>query len=123
VSRDHDGSLLVQASAINGYYLTKELVKGTAELICLHGLSSLNDPTYEQVIQATDRMEYEPAMLQSGSELWRRLLRAIPSGVSPAHVLMRLARSSTDTVTEILAEVIEERANAQRRILDLCDAE
>src|SRR4029079_9618767 len=52
VTREPDGALCVRATAINGYYLSKELVKGTAELICLHGLGELDDSTYEQVMQA-----------------------------------------------------------------------
>jgi hypothetical protein len=122
VSREADGSLCVRAAAVNGYYLTKELVKGTAELICLHGLGELDEETYSQVIRATDRIDVEPAMLQSGGEIWRRLLRVIPRTIRPAEVLMRLALAPNDLVVEVLSEVIEESASASDRVRSLCEA-
>src|SRR5262245_7438675 len=61
--------LIVVAKGTNWLLLAKELVKGTAELICLHGLNQLSDETYRRVIEATDWLELEPWMLQSGGEL------------------------------------------------------
>jgi hypothetical protein len=77
-----NGQLLVLARATNWQLLAKELVKGTAELICLHGLNQLDDATYESVLGVTDRIDLEPWMLQTGGELWRRLLRASPTAWS-----------------------------------------
>ena len=69
-----DDSLIVIGRGTNWQLLTKELVKGTAELICLHGLNHLGDEMYRRVVNTTDRIEWEPWMLQTGGELWRRLL-------------------------------------------------
>ncbi|HQR09451.1 MAG TPA: hypothetical protein PLN21_21695, partial [Gemmatales bacterium] len=56
-------SLSVEGRAINFFLLSKELVKGTAELICLHGLNTLHDKTYQHVFIHTDKIEYAPWML------------------------------------------------------------
>lgn len=123
VSRDSlDNTISVRAVAINGYYLTKELVKGAAELICLHGLGDLDEETYAKVIEATDRVDVEPAMLQSGGELWRRLLRASPADTRPADVLMHLARSGNDAIVDLLTSVINEDPSAGEQLRSLCGA-
>ncbi len=107
VAREGDG-LVVMAKATNWLVLAKELVKGTAELICLHGLNGLSDAVYEQVMDATDRIEYEPWMLQSGGELWRRLLGALPEGLSAAQALMRMARLPPEALERLVEAVIQE---------------
>ena len=106
VLRDGD-SLSVVAKASNWYLLAKELVKGTAELICLHGLNRLDDDTYRRVVAATDRIEYEPWMLQTGGELWRRLVTLIPADRPAARVLMHLAQLPPRSLESIIGSVIE----------------
>jgi hypothetical protein len=106
VMQRHDG-LCVVARAINWTLLAKELVKGTAELICLHGLNTLSDETYAEVMRAADRLEYEPWMLQSGGELWRRLLAALPDDRPQADVLMHLARLPPHSLESLMLAVIE----------------
>jgi hypothetical protein len=101
------GTLMVVAKGKNWQLLAKELVKGTAELISFHWLNQLDDDTYEQVIDTADRIEFEPWMLQSGGELWRRLLASIPKDSSVAHVLMDLARLPAHDLNSTLATVIE----------------
>jgi len=107
-----NNELVVVARATNWQLLAKELVKGTAELICLHGLNQLNDETYERVLSVTDQLDLEPWMLQTGGELWRRLLAVVPHGCSIAKVLMQLARQPAGTLESVLAEVIEQRNDA-----------
>jgi hypothetical protein len=118
VTRDQH-QLVVSAEGITWQLLTKELVKGTAELICLHGLSQLQDHAYQQVIAAADRLEFEPWLLQSGGELWRRLLAAVPDDSSIAQVLMHLARLPAEALQSIITEVITEPETASRRLADL----
>jgi hypothetical protein len=108
-----NNQFLVIARATNWQLLAKELVKGTAELICLHGLNTLSDDTYRHVIDAADRIDHEPWMLQSGGELWRRLLAAVPDGCSIAHVLMHLARLPVERLQSILGNVIEGSESAR----------
>jgi hypothetical protein len=66
------------AKGCNWLIVSKELTKGTLEMICLHGLNTLDDDLYQHVIDAADHIEYEPWMMQAGGELWRRLLAQLP---------------------------------------------
>ena len=102
-----DEALVVNARATNWQLLAKELVKGTAELICLHGLTQLSDEAYRRVTAVTEWLDLEPWMLQTGGELWRRLLAALPDGLPTAKALMNLARLPAGTLESVLAPVIE----------------
>jgi hypothetical protein len=110
------GELIVSAKGTTWQVLAKELVKGTAELICLHGLNRLDDTMYQRILEATDWIDLEPWMLQSGGELWRRVLTALPDGCSIARVLMNLARLPAGDLESVLAPVIEE-ADQGRKLL------
>jgi hypothetical protein len=114
-------ALMVVGRGTNWQLLAKELVKGTAELVCLHGLNKLSDDTYRRVMDVTDRLELEPWMLQSGGELWRRLLASIPIGVPVARVLMHLARLPAGTLESMIAVVIERPDWAQGPLAGLTD--
>jgi hypothetical protein len=116
-----DDSLVVVGRGTNWQLLTKELVKGTAELICLHGLNDLSDDTYRQVVDAADRIEYEPWMLQTGGELWRRLLDVIPDGRPMANVLMCMARLTPKSLESLMLAVIEQREWARELLAGLRD--
>ncbi|HTV39555.1 MAG TPA: hypothetical protein VMF08_03195 [Candidatus Sulfotelmatobacter sp.] len=109
--------LIVTATGTNWLLLAKELVKGTAELICLHGLNQLDDDMYRRVIDTTDHLDLEPWMLQSGGELWRRLLASFPDDVPLANVLMQLARLPAGTLESTLSDVIEKPEGTARLAL------
>jgi hypothetical protein len=119
IARRND-SLTVVARATNWQLLAKELVKGTAELICLHGLNELADDAYAGVVRGADKLEYEPWMLQSGGELWRRLLMLIPpDGMPVAEVLMHLSRLPAASLESLVRAVIEQSDDARRRLARL----
>lgn len=101
-------SLVVVGRGTNWQLMAKELVKGTAELICLHGLNRLSEETYQQVIQAADGPHFEPWMLQTGGELWRRLLAVRPHGRPLAEMLMHLARLPARSLETLMLAVIEQ---------------
>ena len=101
------GSLVVVGRGTNWQLVAKELVKGTAELICLHGLNRLSDATYQRVIEAADGPHFEPWMLQTGGELWRRLLAVLPRGRPRAEMLMHLARLPAGELETLMLAVIE----------------
>ncbi|MEQ1903226.1 MAG: hypothetical protein ABL888_03450 [Pirellulaceae bacterium] len=90
------GRLQVEARAWVFPLLAHELTKGTAELVCLHGLNHLNDTTYAMVTDEADQLELEIWMIQAGGELWRRFLSAIPRDIEHDHLLaqslMQVAR-------------------------------
>jgi hypothetical protein len=104
-----DGATLqVVGRGTNWQLLTKELVKGTAELICMHGMNDLDDDTYQKVIRVADRLDLEPWMLQTGGELWRRLLLTVPEGRRIAEVLMHIARLEPRPLEAFVKAVIEQ---------------
>jgi hypothetical protein len=111
--------LMVVARGTNWLLLAKELVKGTAELICLHGLNQLSEEAYRHVIDSTDWLELEPWMLQSGGELWRQLLEAIPEDRPLSRVLMDLARLPARELESVMTDVIERPDSARERLAEL----
>jgi hypothetical protein len=113
------GRLIVTGKGTNWQVLTMELVRATAELICLHGLRQLDDVTYRRVLYVTDRIELEPWMLQSGGELWRLLLAALPGDRPIAKVLMHLACLPSETLGSVVTAVIEQSEEAAIRLAKL----
>lgn len=87
--------------------LSHELVKGTVELICMHGLNQLDPTTYRAVLRAADRIEYEPWMLQAGSELWRQLLPLLPDDRPVSEMVMHLARLPARSLERLMLAVVE----------------
>ena len=87
--------------------LSHELVKGTVELICMHGLNRLDPTTYQEVLQAADRIEYEPWMLQVGAELWRRLLLLLPKDRTVSEMVMHMARLPALSLERLMFAVVE----------------
>jgi hypothetical protein len=112
-------ALVVVARGTNWQLVAKELVKGTAELICLHGLNRLTDDTYEEVIGAADGVDFEPWMLQTGGELWRRLLAVLPGGRPVEEMLMHLARLPARSLETLLLAVIEQPPRAREILAGL----
>jgi hypothetical protein len=111
--------LVVVGMGKNWHLLTKELVKGTAELICMHGARSLSDAEYRDVTDAADRIDYERWMLQSGGELWRRLLAAAPGGRPIAELLMHIARLPPTPLHSLVGSIIERPALAREILATL----
>ncbi|MFT3784554.1 MAG: hypothetical protein QM770_00120 [Tepidisphaeraceae bacterium] len=109
---------IVVAESTVASLLGPELAKGVAELICLHGLNTLDDETYAHVMEQADRIDYEPWMIESGAELWRRLLAAVPEGRTPAEVLMQLALLPP-LAMESVVEAFIENADSGRHAIEL----
>lgn len=117
-----DGAVDVVARGANWYFLAKELVKGTAELICLHGLAHLTEDMYQHAVRAADKIEYEPWMLQTGGELWRRLLGVLPLGTPLQRALMCLARLTPEPLERVMLAVIEQPESAREALARLMDS-
>lgn len=111
--------LMVVGRGTNWQLLAKELVKGTAELICLHGLNQLGDDMYQRVLAVTDHLDLEPWMLQSGGELWRRILLAFPDGQPLSKTLMHLAQMPPGILETMVAEMIDHPESARSRLAGL----
>jgi hypothetical protein len=118
VIRDGD-QLKVMAKSLIWPLVCHELIKGTAELVCLHGLNKMSPETLEAVTKVTDGIELEVWLMQAGSELWRRLLSLIPPAVELPRVLMEIALLPPDEVERLMIGVAEQSAEARRWIARL----
>ena len=108
-----DGRLMVVAKAWFWPLLIHELVKGTAELVCLHGLTCLDDETYDEVMQEADHIEYETWMLQAGPELWRRFLAVLPNPRELPNILMHVARLEPEPLERLMMDIVSEPDRAR----------
>lgn len=99
--------------------LCHELVKGTTELICIHGLNKLGHNTYKEVLMEADRIEYEPWMLPVGSELWRQLLPLLPDYQPVSEIVMHLARLPARSLEHLMIAVVEDKDLARNLLADL----
>lgn len=116
-----DGPPLVVAVGKCLPILVHELVKGTVELLMLHGLAELHDDLYAEVIAATDHIEYERPMFEVGPTLYRRWLEIVPSGVTDAEGLMRVAKQDPDVVESLMLATIEDPEAASEIMSHICD--
>ena len=113
------GRFHVVAKSWNWPTVLHELVKGTAELVCLHGLNGLDDRMYAQVTDEADQIEYETWLLQAGPEMWRRFLAVLPHDRELAEMLMHVARLEPAALEELMLNILEEPDRARRRLRGL----
>ena len=108
VLREEDSRFKVVAKAWILPLLSHELVKRTAELVCLHGLNTFDRETYDKVTKAADRVEYEWWQLQVGPELWRCVLAVRPTTRTLAETLMNIARLPPRRLETLIIAVVED---------------
>ncbi|QDU94195.1 hypothetical protein [Lignipirellula cremea] len=108
-----DGRMEVIAKAVNWPLVAHELVKGTAELVCLHGLNQLEESVYQQVTEEADQIEYETPLLQAGAEVWRRLLAVSPSDRPLAEMLMHLSQLEPQPLEDLMLLVLGDPEQAR----------
>lgn len=104
-------TVVAKAWAFN--IVLKELIKGTAELISLHGLNSMDDLIYSTVMDEADQLEHEVWMLQTGPELWRRFIAVLPEDRTTAEMLMHVARLDPDPLEDLMMAVVEDPDHAR----------
>ena len=109
----------VVAKSWNFPLVVHELSKGTAELVCLHGLNSLDEATYEAVTTEADQLEYETWLLQAGPEMWRRFLAAIPKGRPLPEMLMHVARLDPQPLEQLMFAVVDDTDRARNSMAKL----
>jgi hypothetical protein len=109
-----NGRFHVLARSWNFPLVAHELTKGVAELVCLHGLNTLDDRTYEAATEEADQIEYETWLMQAGSEMWRRFLAAIPADRSLAETLMHVARLDPRSLERLMLAVVDDPATASK---------
>jgi len=87
-----NGKLNVKASATFWPLLVHELIKGSVELICLHGTNRHSEADWEVALERCDHVEYEIPMLQIGGTIFQRFLLARPREIMLAESIMHVAK-------------------------------
>ncbi len=108
------GQAVVDARAWFWPILVHELVKGSVEMTCLHGMAQLDDAMYARVMEVTDQIEHELWMLQSGGELFRLLLAAKPLELPIAHCMMHVSLLEAEMLEQFLFDLVDDPAAARR---------
>lgn len=111
-----DGRLEVVGQAIVWLLVLHELIKGTIELICLHGMGQLDEATYAQTIGITEHVEHEVPMLQVGPELFRQFLAISPRELPLAQTLMHVAMLEPESLDEFMFDMVETPNRATERL-------
>jgi hypothetical protein len=119
--RKVNGRMMVHARAWMWPLLAHELTKGTAELVCLHGLNELDEVTYRFVTHEADKIEHEIWMMQAGGELWRLFLAALPQPDRLAESLMYVARLDPQPLEQLMMDLVEHPRTAKATIADFFD--
>ena len=102
-----DGELQVVAKAVVWPLLLHELVKGSMELICLHGMNDLPTEDFNVVMDYTEHIEYELPMIQLGAELYKRFLQVVPAGQALADCVMAVSMMEPVELEEFLFDMVE----------------
>ncbi|MGI8908598.1 MAG: hypothetical protein ACR2IE_19150 [Candidatus Sumerlaeaceae bacterium] len=110
------GGFRVVARGVVWPLLSHELVKAVMELICLHGLNRLERSIYLRVLAAADKIEFEPWMIQAGSELWRRFLAVHPADAHLATTVMHIARLPPPELETLMFAIVEDAERAKGMI-------
>jgi hypothetical protein len=102
-----EGKLKVKATATFWPMLVHELIKGTVELICLHGMNDVSDCEYEIALERTDHIEFEIPMLQIGGTIFRQFLLAKPREIPLAECVMHVARLEPQSLESFMFFLFE----------------
>ena len=113
-----DGDLQVVAKAIIWPLLLHELVKGSMELICLHGMNDLRSEEFDIVMNHTEHIEYEVPMIQLGPELYKRFLNVVPAGRELADCVMAVSMMEPIELEEFLFDMVEMPKTATQNLVD-----
>ena len=114
-----DGELQVVAKAIIWPLLLHELVKGSMELICLHGMTDLDSGDFDTVMNQTEHLEYEVPMLQIGADFFQRFLKIVPQGAELSDCVMCVSMMEPIELEELMFDMIEAPEEAKKRLTQL----
>ena len=119
VEKQQSGEMMVVARAVIFPVLVQELVKGTMEMLSLHGLNQMDPETYKAVTQHADKLEDEVMQIQVGPALWNRFLKVVPKGETLSRVIAALAKRPADEVNYIVSSVVTHPEDAQEMLTRL----
>jgi hypothetical protein len=85
------GEPMIMAKAIVFPVLCQELSKGVMEVLTMHHISGLDEPTQKAVVKHADKLEDEPWLIQVGPQLWRAFLKVVPKKIKLAELISTLS--------------------------------
>ncbi len=113
-----DDQLQVVAKAIIWPLLLHELVKGSMELICLHGMNDMPAEEFNVIMDYTEHLEYEVPMIQLGPEFYKRFLQVLPAAHRLADCVMTVSLMEPVELEEFLFDMIEVPETATQTLLE-----
>lgn len=118
-----DGQLQVVAKAIVWPLLLHELVKGSLELICLHGMNDMSNEDFNIVMDYTEHLEYEVPMIQVGPEFYKRFLNVVPTEQALAGCVMAVSLMEPIELEEFLFDMIEAPETATQTLANAIETD
>ena len=118
-----DGQLQVVAKAIVWPLLLHELVKGSMELICLHGMNDMPTEDFNVIMDYTEHLEYEVPMIQMGPEFYKRFLQVLPTEQSLADCVMTVSRMEPVALEEFLFDMVEAPVTATQTLVNALETD
>ena len=102
-----DGDLCVKATATFWPMLVHELIKGSVELICLHGMNCVSADDFAVALERTDHVEFEIPMLQIGGTIFQRFLEARPREIALAESIMYVSMFEPEVLEQFMFQLFE----------------
>jgi len=99
--------LAVKATATFWPMLVHELIKGSVELICLHGMNDVSESEFEIALKHTDHIEFEIPMMQIGGTIFQRFLLARPREISLAECIMHVSKLDPLVLEQFMFHLFE----------------
>jgi hypothetical protein len=118
--REND-QIIVHARATTLPVLIQELIKGTMELLGLHGISNLDKATHQHVMERSDDPADEHFHIQMGPALWRKLLTVLPKGshMNMGSVISKLYKLPPNQLHAIMDAVVDDLPIAKELLSQL----
>ncbi len=114
-----DGMPEVKATGTIFPSLVHELIKGTMELLSMHGLDKLSEEELQTIYDQADSFKDEQWLIQIGGELWRKFIKALPKNISIANVIAEFNKQSPEIVHDIIEKVISNPTEATQAFQEI----
>lgn len=109
VEFDDDENPKVVANARSFPVLCQELVKGSMETICMHGLEGISKEDLQKIYHFADAIKDEPRYIQIGSHVWRNVLelrKKLQIGIP--ELVMKIALLEVDEIEDVFENLLDE---------------
>jgi hypothetical protein len=109
VEFDDDDNPKVVANARSFPVLCQELVKGSMETICMHGLEGISKEDLQKIYHFADAIKDEPRYIQIGSHVWRNVLelrKKLQIGIP--ELVMKIALLEVNEIEDLFENLLDE---------------